>query len=421
MLKYIIKCTDALKPVLIKIIPIDVLRKIKRKLLSQNENKLSEIQITSFEKDKYPIGINLIGNIKGDSGLGQSCRLLANELEHCGYPVCFYQHSVSKNLSMKDTSYDDKLKKDIKYGINIFHINPHEFAISFVQLGKKIWDSHYNIAFWLWELEEFPDEWLPCLNCVDEIWTPSEFTSASIRKKTNKPVITIPYHIELKTDINISREDFGLPKDEFLFLMMYDQGSMTERKNPMAVIRAYKQAFTDKDEKAGLVIKVNNCTEEELQFLKSQMDDYHRVYFITETLSREQVNGLIACVDAVVSLHRAEGFGLVLAEAMLLGTPVIATNWSSNTEFMTTDVSCLVDYKLIELQEDLWMFKKGNRWADADVSQAAEYMRKLYDDPEYGMQMAQRAKKHITECLSMQRAVSLINAQVERIYGEQRT
>ena len=151
------------------------------------------------------------------------------------------------------------------------------------------------------------------------------------------------------------------------------------------------------------------------------MDDYHRVYFITETLSREQVNGLIACADAVVSLHRAEGFGLVLAEAMLLGTPVIATNWSSNTEFMTTDVSCLVDYKLIELQEDLWMFKKGNRWADADISQAAEYMRKLYEDREYGMQMAQRAKKHITECLSMQHAVSLINARVERIYGEQKT
>ena len=91
--------------------------------------------------------------------------------------------------------------------------------------------------------------------------------------------------------------------------------------------------------------------------IQNVLDGYTNVYLIEGTLNRDQVNSLTKCVDVVVSLHRAEGFGLVLAEAMLLGTPTIATNWSSNTEFMNKDVACMVDYKLITIERDIPPFK----------------------------------------------------------------
>ena len=160
------------------------------------------------------------------------------------------------------------------------------------QSDKRMWDYRYNIGFWLWELEEFPDEWLPCIQCLDEIWTPSEFISRTIRKKTDKPVITIPYYVEAPITRKYEREDFDLPVDKFLFLMMYDKNSMTERKNPKAVLHAYQRAFQN-NEPVGLVIKISNCNKNELQELKKELKEYGNVYFVTDILNRDQVNSCL--------------------------------------------------------------------------------------------------------------------------------
>lgn len=414
--KLILEITGRWKPLLLKLFPYSLLRGVKGKMIQNSFRKLLRISIIPFERKANIDGINLIGNIKADTGLGQSCRLVASELENCCVPYSVYQYNQLGLMSNENHQFDYKISKDLPYNINLIHINPHEFGLAVQQLEKSIWDKRYNIGFWLWELEEFPDEWTPCFHCLDEIWTPSEFISNSIRKKTNLPVVTVPYHVEVSIGKEYARQDFDLPEDVFLFLMMYDRTSMTERKNPKAVLNAYKRAFTE-DEAAGLVIKINNCTEQEISSLKAELKGWSNVYFITDVLDRDQVNCLIRCVDVVISLHRAEGFGLVLAEAMLLGTPVIATNWSSNTEFMTEDTSCLVDYRLVELKEDLGLFKKGNRWAEPDVEQAALYMRKLYKEPEYCRQISKRAAEYIKEQLSMEKAVSIINERVARIYG----
>lgn len=415
--KIILSITGHLKPLLLKIFPYELLRTMKQKMIVDSYKKLQHVHKVPFCRTACEDGINLIGNIKADTGLGQSCRLVASELEQCGLPYTIYQYDQLGLMSNTNKQFDSKIRRELPYNINIIHINPHELGLAFQQLGQSVWDKRYNIGFWLWELEEFPDEWVPCFQCLDEIWTPSEFISQAVRKKTNLPVVTVPYHVEVSITKEYGRSDFHLPEDEFLFLMMYDRTSMTERKNPEAVIAAYKRAFGDRDQ-TGLVIKVNNCTEEELQLLKKEMKDYPNVYYITEVLDRNQVNSLIQCVDVVVSLHRAEGFGLVLAEAMLLGTPTIATNWSSNTEFMTAETSCLVNYKLVELTENVGLFKKGNYWAEPDVEHAVLYMRKLYEEPEYHHGMTEQAKWYIEKRLSMGQAVDAINARISRIYGE---
>lgn len=417
----ILNITNKWKPVLLKIFPYEFLKRIKGTMIKNSFKKMLQVDIAPFERRNYKDGINLIGNIRAETGLGQSCRLVADELEASGIPYSIYQYDqLGVMAEGRYQKYESKISSELPYNINLIHINPHELGLAFQQTHDKIWNGRYNIGFWLWELEDFPDEWIPCFHCMDEIWTPSKFITDSIQKKTDLKVVTIPYHVSLaipekgKYDY---RKQFGLPADKFLFLMMYDRTSMTERKNPKAVIEAFKMAFT-KDEEVGLVIKINNPSEKEINFIRSMLPEHNNVYFITEILERKHVNELIYCVDVVVSLHRAEGFGLVLAESMLLGTPTIATNWSSNTEFMTKETACMVDAEIVTIDRDIGSFKKGNHWAQPDVRQGAVYMRKLFEEPEFYHEIAIKAKKHIVKKLSMAQAVDIINEKISRIYGE---
>ena len=412
--KIFIDTMATMKPVLLKIFPKEVLQKAKKKWLYKNIKQLAEVDVAPYSREMFPEGINLIGNIKGSSGLGQSARLLALELESTKYPVDIVQHSISDKLNISDTTYDEKLAKQGQYGINIFHINMHEFATAYMQLGKNIWDNHYNIGFWLWELEEFPDEWIPCINLLDEIWTPAEFVSESIRKKTDKPVVTIPYYVTAPVKPEYDRTYFNLPNDQFLFMMLFDSGSMIERKNPMAVIEAYKKAF-NKDENVGLVIKMNGYNEDDVNYIYSLLEGYDNIHIITDSFSKVEVNSLIRTVDVVVSLHRAEGFGLVLAEAMINETPCIATNWSANTEFMNEDVACMVDYDIVTIDREIGPYAPGNHWAEAKVEQAAGFMRKLYDDPTYYNEKKVKAKEYIDAKLDLDRITKMIEDRIQFI------
>lgn len=414
--KYILNMVNLLKPILLKVFPTEFLRKMKRKMVSESFNKLKDLKIIPYANNHYQQGVNLIGNIKAETGLGQSCRLVAAALEKTSFPLSIYQYTQLGTQSMRDISWDSKISEHLPNDINLIHINPYELGMAYLEMERSVWDYRYNIAYWLWELEEFPDEWTPCFYCLDEIWAPSEFICNAIRKKTSLPVRCMPYHVNVVIHQEYGRADFQLPEDKFLFLMMYDHSSCMERKNPIGVMQAFMQAFDKEDGKVGLVIKINNPVKEDIKKIKTIMNGYQNIYFIQDTLSRDQVNSLIQCVDVVVSLHRAEGFGLVLAEAMLLGTPTIATNWSSNTEFMNSDVSCMVDYKLITIEQDMPPFKAGNRWAEPDIGQAAEYMKKLYKNKEFYQKTAENAKTYIKEELSMKRVSDRMEKRLEEIY-----
>lgn len=414
--KIVISVTNVLKPVLIKIFPYELLRKMKGKVISNSYSEIEKITREPFDRDKYPDGINLIGDIRAESGLGQSCRLVASALAKSQVQMGIYPYNtmgVVNNNTAKE--WNDYILSKPQYNVNLIHINPHELGIAYLQMDRSVFDYRYNIAYWLWELEEFPDEWIPCFKCVDEIWAPSEFICEAIRRKTKLPVRCVPYHIALDAEKKYSRIDYGLPEDKFLYLMMYDSSSCMERKNPLGVIKAFKQAFAKENDAVGLVIKINNCKDEDIRAIHREMEGYTNVYLITETLSREKVNSLIQNVDVIVSLHRAEGFGLVLAEAMLLGTPTIATNWSSNTEFMNKEMACMVDCELITIEKDMPPFKAGNRWADPDINQAAEYMKKLYEDKEFYEKLSCDAKAYVEKKFGKEEISAKIDKRIEEI------
>lgn len=414
----IINLSETLRPILVKLLPMGLLRKIKdymtQRSLSRNL-KLREMDV--FEPDAFQRGINLIGCIRAEIGLGQSCRLLADELEHSQLSYSIKDFQLDGSLREKDHSFDYKITEELPYGINLFHIEPLDLAVAFgTSLDVSIWKNRYNIAFWLWELEEFPESWKKALTLVDEVWTPSEFASQSVRKVTDKPVYTIPYCVTAPTDSHYDRAYFHLPEHQFLFLVMYDTNSTMARKNPLGAIEAFQKAFSPDNKRVGLVLKMNNPKNEDLEALRIKLKDYENIYYITEIMDKLVVNSLIACVDVFVSLHRAEGFGLVMAEAMLNGTPCIATNWSSNTEFMNDEVACMVDYTFTTLEKAAPPYQKGTRWADANTDTAAEYMKRLVEDSKYYDSIAVKGKTYIQKKLGMEQAVQTITDRIHVIY-----
>jgi len=417
--KFILNITVKLKPILIKIVPIELLRRAKKKFVNISVDNIMKQSREAFMRERFPDGINVIGFIKGEIGLGQSCRLLTEAVRASEYDFTIYNYEQISSMRFEDNSWEDKITNTTPFNINLIHLNPPDLALAHVTLDKSTWDYKHNIAFWLWELEEFPDDWERCFAFVDEIWTPSEFASSSIRKKTNLPVFTMEYPISAPIDEKYDRNFFNLPSDKFLFLCMYDSNSTMERKNPMAAIEAFKLAFSKDDNNVGLVIKVNNPQSEDIQKIKELLKGYSNIYIIPKVMTKLEVNSLIKNADVFVSLHRAEGFGLPLAEAMLLGTPAIATNWSANTEFMNKETACMVEYELVRLENDYAMYKKGNRWAEPDIKMAADYMIKLYVDRDFYNIISSKAQKHIKTNLSLENSKGFIKERIKQIYNNE--
>jgi len=404
------------KPLLSRVLSRERMLQIKRILTSEVNYHQVLGNKRPFERDRYPDGINLIGIIRGEIGIGQSLRLITASVDHARIPYSIFHYQRNFPMRNLDKSWDHRIRRDTPYNINLIHLNPPEMILAVTDMKPGVWDYRYNIGFWLWELEEIPEKWLDAMAFVDEIWTPSEFISKSLKKKTDRPVVTMVYPILAPVDPVYDRKYFTLPEDRFLFLAMFDSNSIIQRKNPRAVIEAFKKAFDPGDTRVGLVVKINNPKPEALVFLEAAVEAYENIYLIRDILTKIQVNSLIKTVDVLVSLHRSEGFGLALAEAMLLGTPTIATNWSANTEFMVEGCACLVDYDLVALEEDYGPYEKGNHWAEPDIGEAAFYMKKLQSDGLFYEQMAGNAREYILKHLSLDCASKKIEERVRAIH-----
>lgn len=410
-----IVCTvgDALKPVLLKILPKSLLKRMKGSLIASAYSANAKLP---FEKDSYPFGINLIGYIRAQMGLGQGCRLMAQAVKQTGIPFLILDTRVGNPFHHDDHSWDEHIRKVPEYSVNIFHVNPEQMPPLQLSLPADTLDRRYNIGIWLWELEDFPDEWLGAFSLVDEVWAPSVFNCESIRKKSPVPVTLIPYGIEAECDDSLTRADFGLPEGIFLFLAMYDANSTIQRKNPLGAVEAFKKAFPPEDSSVGLVLKVNNPTPADMDTLQQALLGYENIYLIQQTLPKTGVNALIRLCDAFVSLHRAEGFGLVIAEAMLVGTPVVATNWSANVDFMNAENSCPVDYELKELGEDFFLYKAYQRWAEPDTAHAARYMKRLASDREFYENLRQNAQDFISAQYSPAKSAEAVKQRLAAIF-----
>lgn len=370
------------------------------------------------DSTEFPGGVNLVGYLRTVKGIGEAARssmmaLKAGNIPHTVNDFEFGIPAYQKTEPLPDL----QSKKGFPFNTNLFHINPPQlpYLHSYFKKGDLI--SRYNIGVWYWELPEFPEEWCFAFGLVDEVWVATQFIFDSISAKTSVPVVKIPPCIDTIYNQDLNRSDFGLPAERFLFLCAYDVLSIQARKNPFGAVEAFKRAFPKNDANVGLVIKINNAAEspQEIIHLRESLIGFSNCYLIEDIFDKLKFNSLINLVDTYVSLHRSEGFGLIPAEAMSFGKPVIMTRWSGNLDLMTVDNSCGVDYKLIPIREQAGPYMPGQMWAEPDLDHAAFFMQKIYSDKNYYSQISEQARKTIQDNYSPPVIGQLMKERLTRI------
>ena len=344
-------------------------------------------------------GVNILSHFCYPSGIQQAAVWTREAIERAGLTTSC--RDVPAGIKTTLLPRIDWLGLEA-YPVTIITVAPTPyFATAYERSGWFRKAGVYRIAYWAWELETIPEEWVAMLPLVDEIWAPTEFVARAMRTRMTVPVHRMLPGVEVGEFTPVSKSELGIPDDHFVFLFMFDMYSDAARKNPLAVIRAFCLAFSS-TEKAILVIKTTSgspdpIAAERLEAAASTAG----VVLLRETLPRAKAYGLIEMCDCFVSLHRSEGFGLGLAEAMLFGKPVIATGYSGNLDFMTEHNSLLVDYKLVPTRDSGPLYTSESVWAEPSEQHAAAQMRRLFDDRVEAAAIGARAQAELRETLSL--------------------
>ncbi|HSC66137.1 MAG TPA: glycosyltransferase family 4 protein [Cellvibrio sp.] len=326
--------------------------------------------------------IEVIGFFHSISGIGESARLCAQQLAADGYRVkcTSVEGFFRKPQELAWQWADDMAGADIN--CRIYHLNPPMLPPVILQMGLGNFKKTYNIGYWAWELEAIPAEWIKALRYMNAIITPSRFTTDVIQRYASYPVLTATHPVTRGVATAGIRAQLGIPDNAFVISNIFSFGSAMERKNPMGLIAAFKEAFAGVND-AYLVLKANaGANSPEKQALMEAIASYPQIRLVDQHWSRADVLGLIQSSDIYASLHRSEGFGLTIAEAMLLDTPVLVTAWSGNMDFCNAENSFLVGYKPIKVNSSHPEFREFDNatWADADVQQTAKILGDVYRD-----------------------------------------
>ena len=329
-------------------------------------------------------GVNLIGFARGELGIGEEVRMAALSLRAAGIPCSIYNVDPGPQVCQNDHSADALITQARPYSTNLFCMPGIDMARLIAQQGSFLLEARRNIGMWPWELPEWPEAWHHAYDLIDELWAASRYTYDAFARSCPKPVRHVPSAVTVDTTEGAGRTSFGLPEGRFLFSFSFDALSSFARKNPMACVKAFKAAFPRGDEPVGLVVKAMRAPSDDptWQTLLAQAARDRRIHVISETLTKARVLDLYRACDCFVSLHRAEGFGRGIAEAMMLGKPVIVTGYSGNLDFTTLATAALVDYRWAVLTAEDYPFGAGQSWAEPDVEHAAWWMRTLLAKPD---------------------------------------
>jgi glycosyltransferase involved in cell wall biosynthesis len=386
----------------------------------QNGRLLTPIKQFELHSAKRIPGINFIGYLKAQVGKGQEARNMINGIKAAGIP--YAAGSLLIGNRSNDAQFDDWGTNSLDYNLNLFCINADHLQSVLNMLGADYLKNRYNVGIWAWETEEFPDYNRSLFEVLNEVWAVSVFAAESIKKKSPIPVYPIPMQITLPdaTDL-VDLQNYGLDLDVPYFLFIFDYFSIFERKNPQGLIDAFLGAFNDRG--PALVIKCINSDYDYLnhQQVVKKIRGTKTLHLIEDTLTDAQMHYLLKNAFAYVSLHRSEGFGLTMAEAMSLGVPTIATAYSGNMDFMSEDNSLLVPYELTEIPPGCFPYKQGSKWAEPDINQAAHLIKLVYENPVLRQNLSEKAASDLNNPIKKEKLAKFISMRFLEIQNMMRT
>ncbi len=368
-----------------------------------------------------PWGVNVVGYFRSELGVAEVARQIVDALDAADLPVVPV-HGQFVPLSRQGHSYMTVGPEDAPFPVNVICINADMLPGFAQEVGEDFFVGRYSVGVWFWEVASFPGRFSGAFSCVEEVWAPTPHIADALRPVATVPVHTIRVPVQPPPLVPLSRTDLGLPEDGVQFLFTFDYLSVFRRKNPLGVVDAFVRAF-EPFEGARLVLKCINAERDprghaELRAAAARHPD---IQIVDRYMSPAEKNSLTASCDCYVSLHRAEGFGLGMAEAMYHGKPVIATGYSGNLDFMNPSNSLLVDYRLTAIGADAGPYPPEGQWADPDVDHAAALMRKVFDDPAGARELGASAARSIRRSHSLEAAGEIMGRRLEAIRASGRT
>lgn len=362
-------------------------------------------------------GVNVFGFIGGEFGLGEAVRLIIKALNKAQIPVSLINYDINTNHRNNDDTFKNYSNEAI-YPINLILLGPSEGKRILTHYPERFFKNKYNIFYLNWESEYIPQEYINNLIFCDEIWVPAQYCKDVISNYCNIPVNIIPYPIDI--EINDEKDDEAenfYRKDSFNFFFMFDYNSTLERKNTLNLLNAFEKAFSKTDKSVSLIIKTSKSTKfsKERDMLNTHINGFQNIKIVEKIYDKQTLHKIIKGCDAYISLHRSEGFGLTMAEAMFFGKPVIATNYSGNLEFMNDENSFLVDFKKTKLTSSINNYDANTIWAEPNIDHAAELMKIVKENSDIIKNKATKGRETMLSHLSIKRIANLIDERVEKI------
>ncbi|MBB2749538.1 UNVERIFIED_ORG: glycosyltransferase involved in cell wall biosynthesis [Rhizobium aethiopicum] len=346
--------------------------------------------------------VEIAGYLSMAVGVGESARLCAGALSEAGRAISLSDVSTHPDEKSFAGWTSSRLSTELP-GSRIWHLNPPMLPRAILKKGVANFTRAFNIGYFAWELEVVPAEWRNAMRYMNAIFVPSEFTRRTIAPLTKAPVIVVPHPVTEAPATDGMRERFGIEKDAFLVSFIFSAGSSINRKNPQAAIEAFR-LFAAEAPSAFLLMKASGDVnkDEALSALVASVAGDARIRIVTDRLSNADINGIIRSSDAYLSLHRSEGFGLTVAEAIMQGTPVISTAWSGTADFCDPDNTWQVASSLIPVVDNHPEFAglEGAVWADPSPQAAAAHLSDIFRAPELAQEKAERARAFLLRYLA---------------------
>ena len=335
------------------------------------------------------------------TGLGTSARGFVGGLQEARVPV----HLVpTGSLYPGLATVEPGLESDSRrFPLAIEHVNADTTERFLWRFGGDVDGVSARVAIWYWELAAFRPDWIVNTRYYDEIWVASQFGRRAVSAVTNVPVVVVPPPVTLPTggETRPIRERLGIPREQFLFLYVFDYSSYVDRKNPFCLVDAFVDEFAGEPD-VGLLLKVSHADTASAGYrrLIAEAEAHSNVMLVSEVLDDADLEALFRTADCYVSPHRSEGFGLTIAEAMLRDCPVIATDYGATTDFLTPETGFPLEYALVELEVDQGPYPRGYVWADPSREHLRLLLREVADDVPAAQRRAAAGRRLISEAFS---------------------